>query len=117
MTGTILIAYLLNKKPFEGRFENWAAISEELMIIFLIYHVLCFTNWITDPDVRQDLGKNFIALVMSIMIVYHSFGLIRFCKKMKRKLYIKNQSEIAKKVRTEKKFSNYVENTKVLRRS
>ena len=67
---------MLVEKPFDGNILNRAVVLEELTIIVLIYHILCFTDFMPDVEVKHDLGFSFIAIVMSIMIVYHSFGLL-----------------------------------------
>ena len=100
LTSTAVLCYLLDKKPFDGKFKNRAVILEELIITVLIYHILCFTDWMPDTEVRQDLGTSFITIVMSIMIVYHSYGLVKCGKQIKRKLYIRTQKKIAEKVRS-----------------
>ena len=76
MTSTGLVSYLLVEKPFDGNFLNRAVVLEELVIIVLIYHILCFTDFMPDVEVKHDLGFSFIAVVMNIMIVYNFFGLL-----------------------------------------
>ena len=70
------MCYLLVKKPFDGNFLNRAVVFEELAIIVLLYHILCFTDLMPDLELKHDLGFSFVAIVMSIMIVYHFFGLL-----------------------------------------
>ena len=70
------MCYLLVKKPFDGNLLNRVVVLEELTIIVLTYHILCFTDLMHDLELKHDLGFSFIAVVMSIMIVYHFFGLL-----------------------------------------
>ena len=71
---------MLVEKPLDGNFLNRAVVLEELTIIVLIYHILCFSDLMSDLELKHNLGFSFVAVVMSIMIVYHFFGLLSFCK-------------------------------------
>ena len=70
-----------------------------MIILVLVYHILCFSGWMTDPDVKVDIGFSFIAIVMSILVAVHGFAvwskLFKLCKRIKRKRRIKSQTNHA----------------------
>ena len=84
--------------------------------MMLVYHILCFSEWMTDPDAKTKLGFSFIAIVMSILIFFHIFGTgfrcFRLCKFLRRRRMIRKSIDLAKEKRMEKKFRQAVETIK-----
>ena len=80
-------------------FKNFAVVGEELTVVFLIYILLCFTDWMPNLEVRHSLGFAFISTVMAILVVFHFTALLmklfKLIKWIRRKLYIKNQKRLA----------------------
>ena len=94
---------------------------EEIIVLVLVYHILCFSDWMTDPDAKTNLGFSFIAIVMSIMIFFHLFGTcficFKLCKFLRRRRVIKNSFSLAYEIRLQKKFKKAVQSAKRLRKT
>lgn len=74
-TGSLISCYVVHKQPFTTKFANRTVVLEELTIIVLVYHIICFSQWISDPGVRHNLGISFITIVSSILFIFHFFSL------------------------------------------
>ena len=80
-----MIMLLQWHRPLESRFANWLETFNEVMTLLVLYTVMCFSDYVTDPELRNWLGFAFIAFVcfqalvhMAIMFydVYYSLRLL-----------------------------------------
>lgn len=74
-TGSAICCYVAYKQPFTSKAKNVATLVEEMTIIVLVYHILCFTQWVVDPSARHNLGFSFVTIVTSILFIFHFVGL------------------------------------------
>ena len=62
-------------QPFESSFDNKLEVFNELCVLLLTYYAICFTDFILDPEVKNDLGYSYIG-INSIMILVHLYFFI-----------------------------------------
>ena len=89
MTGVATIILLGQKRPFASKSRVKSEIMQEITIIFISYHVFCFTDWLSDLEVRHWIGYSIIAWVMGQIFVTLAVAANRIirekCKVLKRK--------------------------------
>lgn len=69
MTGVATIILIGYKRPYANKSDNRAEIVQESMIILIMYHVFCFTDWLPDLTVRHWLGYSVIACVLGQLLI------------------------------------------------
>ena len=96
---TAMIIYLMWFSPFADPFYTKVEVMNETTTIFLLYSMLCFTDWITSPEDRFNYGWFYI-VVTSANSAFHLYFL---CKGSLHKIYwiwlkhkIKRNHEISK---------------------
>ena len=63
--------------PFIYRSDNIKDAVGELVILFLLYHIMCFTNFVPDPSTRTLIGTSLIItslLFLVIMVGLYVYG-------------------------------------------
>ena len=102
---------MLKYQPFEEVKIFRLEVMNELTNIFLLFHLLMFTEWVGDPEVRYSIGWSFIGFTIANMLVHFSLMIIgmvcsvkdkienRFCPKPPQD-EVEEQEEIAKPVLT-----------------
>ena len=68
--------YLIYFYPMENVFQNRIEIFGEMINLILLYHVLLFTDFVYDPEIRYSIGYLFIFFT-GIFISVHLFFLAR----------------------------------------
>ncbi len=68
--------YILYFYPMEDLFTNRIEIFSEITNLFLMYHVLCFTDFVYDPEMRYMIGYSFI-LFIGMFIATHLYFMMR----------------------------------------
>jgi len=71
---TLMVIYLMWFKPFEEKFYTFIEVCNEITVIFLLYFMLTFSEWIPSSEQRYDLAWYFIVIV-SLNISVHLFFL------------------------------------------
>lgn len=61
---------------------TWLETFNEVIEIFLLYHMNMFTQWIADPKVRYQVGWSFIAVICGYMMLHLSMMIRTSCKNM-----------------------------------
>ena len=112
----IIIGY---NKPIDSMAGNKAEIAQEVTIILISYHLLCFTDWMPDLEIRHIIGYSIIALVLSLLlltILVRACCSIRNCsRKNKRKYLVKRSKKYARLQRQSRKKA-YKKGVKVWRK-
>ena len=112
----VMYNYLIYFYPMEDTFTNRMEIFGEVINLMLMYHVLLFTDFIADPELRYTIGYFFIGFI-GIFICVHMYFLARTTfMQLKEKWRIrkkKKQDEAAQQERQEKMKMIYTD----LRRS
>ena len=96
--------YLIYFYPMEDFFTNSMEIFAEITNLFLMYHVLLFTDFVSDVEVRYGIGFSFIGC-MGIFISVHLFLMIKdtlhkFRNSARKRLKKKNDAEALLRRRT-----------------
>ena len=60
MSGIFTIIVIGYNKPFKSSSRNKVEMFEEAGIIVIMYHIICFTDWVPDLEVRHNLGYSLI---------------------------------------------------------
>ena len=68
--------YLIYFYPMEDIFTNRMEIFAEITNLVLMYHVLLFTDFVSDVEVRYGIGFSFIGC-MGIFVSVHLFLMIK----------------------------------------
>ena len=75
LTGLATIVLLGVQRPFDTRIRNNAQILEESTIIVIMYHIFCFTDWMSDLKVRHAVGYSVTACVLLHLFIFIGFSL------------------------------------------
>jgi hypothetical protein len=51
-----MVMYIIHVKPFKEKYKNKLEIFNEGFILLISYHLLFFTDYIKDEDLRTKLG-------------------------------------------------------------
>jgi len=62
--------------PFESKLKNIIEIINECFVLFQIYHLICFTDLVQDPEMRNWIG--FSAIFFQCLNLAFNFGLSAF---------------------------------------
>lgn len=73
---TLMIIYLMWYKPFEENFYTGIEVLNEITVIFLLYFMMMFTEWIPQAEQRYFLAWFFIFIV-SLNVSIHLFFLAK----------------------------------------
>lgn len=108
-TGSATIVLVSHKWPFETPTMNRSQIVEEVFIMVLMYHILCFSDWMPDPVVASYLGYSFISVIVFILLALHGFSIIlklrQKCRAVSRARLIKRAHKHALRIsRSDKPF-------------
>lgn len=94
MSGIFTIILIGFGKPFQSKWRNFFEAAEEYSIIFLMYHMFCFTDWLPDPELQHNIGYSLVTCIglqlfvpLSIMFVMYLKGCIRT---QRRKKYLRS---------------------------
>ena len=69
-TATGIMMFIQWYQPLESKFANRLETFNEVCILCLSYHAMCFTDFVPDPVVRNDIGKSYIATNASMIMVH-----------------------------------------------
>lgn len=42
--------------------------SNEIAVLILSYHMLCFTEWVGEPEMQYDIGFSFVSFIGYILV-------------------------------------------------
>ena len=62
MTQIFQVILLGMVKPFKTNLQNKSEIHSEIVTMLIMYHIFCFTDWISDVEIRYFLGYSCLAL-------------------------------------------------------
>ena len=110
MTSCLMVIYLQWSRPLDSRFANNMETFNEVISMFTLYLLMCFSDFISDPMIRSLCGKAFIAVIcfyaaVHIFFLFHGvYQQIRtLCKKCYMKLFRKKLIAKAIQKRNEEK--------------
>ena len=56
--------------PYDSASANGLDIMNEILSVIILYHVIIFTDWVPDPEVRYFFGKILITVTLSVMSIH-----------------------------------------------
>jgi hypothetical protein len=93
LNSALMLAYITYVKPFESTLLNNLEIFNELSILFATYHLLCFTQFVSDPEAQYTMGWSLIwVTVLNIAVnicimTYTSLGNLKLLFKKYKQMY------------------------------
>ena len=81
-----LIIYLTYFKPLDSLFQNRMETFNECTCIFLMYHLMCFSDFVPSAATRSALGISFITFIFFNVSVHLYFMLKDCYYKLKKKI-------------------------------
>ena len=83
----ISIFIVRTQEPFKDQIKRFFSLFNEFLALVINYHLLCFTNFVSDPLVREYLGYSMTGmtcLFIAINLGYASNGMFsNYCKRVK----------------------------------
>lgn len=73
MTSVFMIILLWWSRPLESKFATCMETFNEVITLFTLYLLLCFSEFVPDPKVRNECGKAFIAVIILYAAVHIYF--------------------------------------------
>ena len=69
---TAMVIYLLSYWPFEEDLFTKLEVLNEITTVFLLYCMLCFTDWVPGADTRYTIGWVFILITCTNLLIHLS---------------------------------------------
>ena len=64
-----VIMLIIETKPFEEPQRSFITLCNEVFTMFVLYHFMCFTPWIPEPETRLIMGTSFCAFESANLIL------------------------------------------------
>jgi len=78
-----MLIYVALYRPMASKFANNMETFNEVTNVILMYHMQCFSEFVSDAQMRSNIGISFI-IFMSLNLAVHLYFLGRdFCHKLK----------------------------------
>ena len=81
--GLVNLIYLVKFKPFDDNRVNRLEVMNEATNFVMLYHVMCFTDFVPEAEDRYYIGWSFIACIVVNLIVHMSLLIIDTTKQVK----------------------------------
>lgn len=99
LSGIATIILLGYTKPFTSNSANRKEIIQEIIIIFISYHIFCFSSWLPDLKMRHWIGYSIIACVLAqlfvTLLVIAIQSLHNHCISLKRRKLLRKSKRLA----------------------
>lgn len=95
--------YLMHTVPMDKQHHNWLAVYNELVVYFSCTSLVVFTNYVTNPEVRYDLGYYYLywicggLIVVNFVFLTYDLISILVLKVKKRKILKIHKAKLAEK--------------------
>ena len=99
-----LIFFINWYQPFLHRKMSRLETFNEWTEIMLLYHLMMFTQWISDPIQRHKTGWSFIALICAYMLLHLSLMMYASVKDMIKKCKLRCQRRASRRAAKNKKL-------------
>jgi len=77
------VIYLSLYRPLETRFSNNMAVLDEVVITFVLYVLMHFTDYQTDPYLRSDFGVAYITILCVFTGIHMVFIIFELAHSLK----------------------------------
>ncbi len=75
---TAYIIYITYAEPLERKTDNLHELIQEIAVMFGIYHLFIFTDWVTTISAKSAYyGGYSQCIVLGLMIIYGIFRMVR----------------------------------------
>lgn len=64
-----VVMLIIETKPFEEPQRAFITLCNEVFSMFVLYHFMCFTPWIAEPETRLIMGTSFCAFESANLIL------------------------------------------------
>ena len=71
----------------ESKFTNKMVLLNEVTTVWILYTVMCFTDYVTDPATRNIIGWAFIGVLGVFLAIHLMFLFGSTCKSLYRSLH------------------------------
>jgi len=86
LTGIATAALIIHQKPLEV--GNRRELFEELSMVLISYHVLCFTQFVPEPAKQLEVGYSLLVCMALQLLVFFSVSLASRCRAQTQNLKI-----------------------------
>ena len=83
MISVSIVLYLKTFKPLDSPFSNRMEVLNECTVIFLVYFLMLFTDFVPDPENRNKIGRYYVRVNILHMIFHLVFLFLATCYKLK----------------------------------
>ena len=73
MTSVLVMILLQWTRPLESNFATNMETFNEVITLLVLYLLMCFSDFVGDPTMRNECGKAFIAIVVFYALVHITF--------------------------------------------
>ena len=84
MSSVAMIILINWQRPFKRKLRNTAETAHEVVIIFLMYHAMCFSDFVPDARTRHQIGYSMIGLTLLHLFIFYIFSAYYFVKKYRK---------------------------------
>lgn len=103
MTCTVMIIILQWSNLLDSKFATNMETFNEVITLFILYHLMCFSDFVPEPETRAEMGRVFIGIMCFYCIVhlYFMFGDVirKLWNKIRSKYYTRKRKKHAAKMR------------------
>ena len=79
MTSVFMILLLLWYWPLESNFAVRVEVMNECTILLLGYCMMCFTDFVPEPETRSNIGLLYMGITVGNVFVHLTFLVIETC--------------------------------------
>lgn len=95
LTSQLMTTATLSVRPLVSRAENWSEVIDEVLILLVVYHILCFSDFV---PLQQKTERDWVGFSHMALVTFSLFAFIssiawtmasNFYRANKRKFYQK----------------------------
>ena len=99
--------YLVYYRPLGDKIANSVEVLSEIITLMLMYHLLLFTDFVPDPEVRYMIGYPFTGLMgifITVQLIFLLYiTLVNLRVRLRKRMAKRNEKISAKALQLEKK--------------
>ena len=85
-------------RPLESNFANNMEMFNEVITLFILYLMMCFSDFVLDPETRSFCGFGFIAVICLYAFTHILFLIINVCLQIRHTIRSKYYARRNKKI-------------------
>ena len=83
MISVVMVMYLKTYKPMDSPFSNRMEVLNECTMIVLVYFLMLFTDFVPNPETRNNIGRFYIGINILHPGIHLIFLFLETCYKLK----------------------------------